>query len=81
MAKNKEDIQYATAQSKLSEDEAIRVRYKHGTPVEGGKIADSEPVDPFASAKNVRKGKDQPASAATGEQEEMHRNVKDITEG
>lgn len=81
MAKNKDDIHYATAQAKLSEDEAIRVRYKHGTPLEGGKIADSEPVDLFSSAQNVGKGKDKPASAVTGDQTQMERNVKDITTG
>ncbi|VVA97438.1 unnamed protein product [Arabis nemorensis] len=81
MAKNKDDIHYATAQAKLSEDEPIRVRYKHGTPLEGGKIAESEPVDLFSSAQNVEKGKDQPSSAATGDQTQIHRNVKDITTG
>nr|CAN64204.1 hypothetical protein VITISV_007158 [Vitis vinifera] len=44
---------YATAQAKLSEDEALRVRYKSGTPLEGGKIAESEPVDLFSSARNI----------------------------
>lgn len=53
MAKSKDDIKYATAQAKLSEDEALRIRYKHGTPLEGGKIADSEPVDVFSSAQRV----------------------------
>ncbi|CBI25650.3 hypothetical protein VitviT2T_024588 [Vitis vinifera] len=53
MAKSKDDIKYATAQAKLSEDEALRVRYKSGTPLEGGKIAESEPVDLFSSARNI----------------------------
>ncbi|EEF48829.1 SEED MATURATION PROTEIN 1 [Ricinus communis] len=53
MAKSKDDIKYGTAQAKLSDDEAVRVRYKHGTPLEGGKIADSEPVDLFSSAHNI----------------------------
>ncbi|KAF5730802.1 hypothetical protein HS088_TW19G00402 [Tripterygium wilfordii] len=53
MAKSKEDIRYATAQAKLSEDEALRVRYKHGTPLEGGKIADSRPLDLFSGAHNI----------------------------
>ncbi|CAA7016282.1 unnamed protein product [Microthlaspi erraticum] len=78
MAKNKDDIEYATAQAKLSEDEPIRVRYKHGTPLEGGKIAESEPVDLLSSAKGVEKGKEQSTSAATGDQTQMHRDVKDI---
>ncbi|KAJ4726624.1 Seed maturation protein [Melia azedarach] len=53
MAKSKEDIKYGTAQARLSEDEAVRVKYVHGTPLEGGKIADSEPVDLFSSAHNI----------------------------
>ncbi|KAK7324383.1 hypothetical protein VNO77_27918 [Canavalia gladiata] len=55
MAKSKDDITYGTAQAKLSEDEALRVAYKHGTPLEAGKIADSEPVDLFSSAHNISK--------------------------
>ncbi|KAL9159881.1 hypothetical protein ABFS82_08G163400 [Erythranthe guttata] len=53
MAKSKEDIKYGTAQAKLSEDEVLRVRYKAGTPLEGGKITDSDPVDLFAGAHNL----------------------------
>ncbi|KAH7543880.1 hypothetical protein ACOSP7_031283 [Xanthoceras sorbifolium] len=55
MAKSKDDIKYGTAQAKLSEDEMLRVNYKHGTPLEGGKIADSEPVDIFSGAHNISK--------------------------
>lgn len=47
MAKSKDNITYGTAQAKLWEDEALRVAYKAGTPLEAGKIADSEPVDLF----------------------------------
>ncbi|KAI5341630.1 hypothetical protein L3X38_009505 [Prunus dulcis] len=47
MANSKDDIKYGTSQERLNEDEAVRVAYKHGTPLEGGKIADSEPVDLF----------------------------------
>ncbi|CAI9295339.1 unnamed protein product [Lactuca saligna] len=53
MAKSKDDIKYGTAQAKLSEDETLRVAYKSGTPLEGGKIADSEPVDLFSAAHNM----------------------------
>ena len=53
MAKSKEDIKYATAQAKLSEDEALRVAYKADTPLESGKIEDSQPVDPFSAAHNI----------------------------
>ncbi|KAF5179051.1 seed maturation protein [Thalictrum thalictroides] len=57
MAKSKEDIKYGTAQAKLSEDETLRVAYEHGTPIEAGKIADSEPIDLLASAHNISKAK------------------------
>ncbi|KAK2651279.1 hypothetical protein Ddye_018768 [Dipteronia dyeriana] len=53
MAKSKDDIKYGTAQAKLSEDEMLRVNYKHGTPLEAGKIADSQPVDLFSAAHNI----------------------------
>ena len=39
MAKSKEDMKHATAQAKATEDESLRVGYKHGTSLEGGKIA------------------------------------------
>ncbi|XP_042428601.1 SEED MATURATION PROTEIN 1 [Zingiber officinale] len=50
MAHSKKEIKYGTAQAKVSEDEAVRVAYKHGTPLETGKIADSCPVDLFVQA-------------------------------
>ncbi|XP_021906547.1 uncharacterized protein LOC110821125 [Carica papaya] len=59
MATSKDDIKYGTAQAKVSEDESLRVRYKHGTPLEGGKIADSEPVHLFSSAENIAKSTQQ----------------------
>ncbi|KAF7822497.1 seed maturation protein [Senna tora] len=55
MAKNKDDIKYGSSQARLSEDEAVRVAYKHGTPLEGGKIAESETIDMFSSARNISK--------------------------
>ncbi|KAK9278625.1 hypothetical protein L1049_028198 [Liquidambar formosana] len=58
MAKSKDDIKYGTAQAKLNEHEALRVRYKAGTPLEGGKIAESEPVDLFSSAHNISQTSD-----------------------
>lgn len=53
MARSKDDVKYGTAQAKMSEDEALRIRYKHGTPLEGGKIADSEPVNLFSAAQHL----------------------------
>lgn len=53
MAKRKEDIKHGRAQAKVSEDEALRVSYKAGTPLEGGKIAESETVDLFSNARNI----------------------------
>ncbi|CAA6660452.1 unnamed protein product [Spirodela intermedia] len=49
MAHRKEEVTYGAAQAKISEDESLRVAYKHGTPLEGGKIAESEPVSLFSS--------------------------------
>ncbi|KAL7186875.1 hypothetical protein ACSBR2_028564 [Camellia fascicularis] len=53
MAKSRDDIKYGTAQAKLSENEALPVRYKSGTPLEEGKIADSETGDLFSPAHNI----------------------------
>ncbi|XP_038900165.1 LOW QUALITY PROTEIN: uncharacterized protein LOC120087290 [Benincasa hispida] len=53
MAKSKDDIAYGAAQAKLSEDEALRVAYKHGTPLESGKISESDTIDLFSSAHNI----------------------------
>ncbi|PHT44308.1 hypothetical protein CQW23_18333 [Capsicum baccatum] len=55
MAKSKDDVSFGigTAQARLSEDDALRIRYKAGTPLEGGKIADSQPVDLFPSAHSI----------------------------
>nr|GMC61397.1 seed maturation protein [Ipomoea batatas] len=39
----------------MSEDDALRVRYKGGDPLEGGKIAESEPVELFSAAHNIEK--------------------------
>ncbi|KAL4352941.1 hypothetical protein GQ457_06G039280 [Hibiscus cannabinus] len=53
MAQSKEDIKHARAQAKQSEDESLRVAYKHGTPLEAGKIAESSPVDLFSAAHRI----------------------------
>ena len=59
LANSKDDMKFGTSQARLNEDEAVRVAYKHGTPLEGGKIADSEPVDLFSSAHNIPKAQAQ----------------------
>nr|XP_019704019.1 uncharacterized protein LOC109505524 [Elaeis guineensis] len=66
MAQSKDDIKFGVAQAKLSEDEMLRMRYKHGTPLEGGKVAESEPVDLFADARRIA-GKKDDASRGEGE--------------
>lgn len=74
MAKSKEDIKYGTAQAKQNEEEALRVRYKAGTPLEGGRIAESETVDLFSAARNIpptthqqqQPSSDQAAGTGTG---------------
>jgi hypothetical protein len=53
MATSKEDIKHGTAQARLAEDDMVRTGYFNGTPLEGGKIADSDPVDLFAGARQV----------------------------
>lgn len=53
MATSKEEVKHGTAQARLSEDDMLRTGYFNGTPLEGGKIADSDPVDLFAEARHV----------------------------
>jgi hypothetical protein len=53
MATSKEDVKHGTAQARLTEDDMVRTGYFNGTPLEGGKIADSDPVDLFAGARHV----------------------------
>ncbi|KAG6607969.1 hypothetical protein SDJN03_01311, partial [Cucurbita argyrosperma subsp. sororia] len=64
MAKSKDDITYGAAQAKLSEDESLRIAYKHGTPLESGKIADAETVDLFSSAQNISQDRSAGRSSA-----------------
>ncbi|KAI5320662.1 hypothetical protein L3X38_040370 [Prunus dulcis] len=55
LANSKDDMKFGTSQARLNEDEAVRVAYKHGTPLEGGKIGDSEPVDLYSSPHHIPK--------------------------
>ncbi|KAF5457095.1 hypothetical protein F2P56_021226 [Juglans regia] len=73
MAKSKDDIKYGTAQARLNEDEAVRVSYKHGTPLEGGKIADSEPVDFFPSSRTISKATPTPNQCDSTNQPQQDR--------
>ncbi|KAK9674302.1 hypothetical protein RND81_12G224500 [Saponaria officinalis] len=73
MAKSKDDIKYGTAQTRLTEDDAVRVAYKAGTPLEAGKIANSEPVDLFSSAHNIEQPQAQGASDLGSAQPQMNR--------
>lgn len=77
MAKSKDDITYGTSQARLSEDEAVRVAYKHGTPLEGGKIAESEPVDIFSSAHNISKSCQNQTTASKTDQSQLQRDPDD----
>ncbi|CAN6545519.1 unnamed protein product [Malus baccata var. baccata] len=75
MSKSKDDIKYATSQARLDEDEAA---YKHGTPLEGGKIAESEPVDLFSSARNIPKAQPRDEDSSN-DQSQMQQHKPDLT--
>ncbi|KAK7401672.1 hypothetical protein VNO78_13336 [Psophocarpus tetragonolobus] len=81
MAKSKEDIKFGTAQARVSEDEALRVAYVNGTPLEAGKIADSQQVDMFSSAHNMPKSGQTTtdSNSANHDQSQMHQ--RDTQEG
>lgn len=63
MAKNKDDMKHGTARARLTEDDATRVAYVASTPLEGGFIAESEPIDMFSAAHNIEKAQSQGGSA------------------
>lgn len=82
MATSKDDIKAATAQAKQSEDESLRVAYKHDTPLEGGKIAESCPVDLFSGAHHISTTASQSQSQSNHETEstgKMPTNAADST--
>ncbi|PHU13247.1 hypothetical protein BC332_20177 [Capsicum chinense] len=60
MAKSKDDVSFGTAQARLSEDDALRIRY--------GKIADSQPVDLFPSAHRGKIADSQPVELSSSAQ-------------
>ncbi|KAM1591995.1 hypothetical protein FF1_035876 [Malus domestica] len=78
MSKSKGDIKYATSQARLDEDEAVRTAYKHGTPLEGGKIAESEPVDLFSSARNIPKAQPRDEDSSN-DRSQMQQHKPDLT--
>uniref|UniRef100_A0A0D9X3G7 Uncharacterized protein n=1 Tax=Leersia perrieri TaxID=77586 RepID=A0A0D9X3G7_9ORYZ len=50
----KEALPHGRAQTKVKgDDEILRTGFINGTPLEAGKIADSQPVDFFAQARRV----------------------------
>jgi hypothetical protein len=54
MAHSKREIKPGRAHTKVAgDDEMLRTGFFDGTPLEGGKIADSQPVDLFAAARRV----------------------------
>jgi hypothetical protein len=54
MAHSKREIKPGRAYTKVvGDDEMLRTGFYDGTPLEGGKIADSQPVDLFAAAYRV----------------------------
>lgn len=57
-------MEHGRAQARLSDDDMLRTGYVGETPLEGGKIADSEPVDLF----NVQPQQQQ--QAIRGEEED-----------
>ncbi|KMS98031.1 hypothetical protein BVRB_4g096250 [Beta vulgaris subsp. vulgaris] len=81
MATSKEDLKYGTAQARLREDDATRVAYKAGTPLEGGKIAESEPVDFFSAAHNIDKAQSQGADQLGSAQPQSKRDENEADQG
>ncbi|CAL5009195.1 unnamed protein product [Urochloa decumbens] len=54
MAQSERRMAHGRAQAKVAgDDEMLRTGFHNGTPLEAGKIADSQPVDLFAPAHRV----------------------------
>ena len=54
MATSKKEVKHGTAQAKVNgDDEMLRTGFINGTPLEAGKVADSQPVDLFDQARRV----------------------------
>uniref|UniRef100_A0A0E0EGU0 Uncharacterized protein n=1 Tax=Oryza meridionalis TaxID=40149 RepID=A0A0E0EGU0_9ORYZ len=54
MATSKKEVRHGTAQAKVKgDDEMLRTGFFNGTPLEAGKVADSQPVDLFDQARRV----------------------------
>ncbi|KAI4972326.1 hypothetical protein ZWY2020_003255 [Hordeum vulgare] len=70
MATSKEDIKHGTAQARLTVDDELRTGYFNGSPLEGGKIADSDPVDLFAQARHVADASSQQQQRDLGKEED-----------
>ncbi|KAL6658705.1 hypothetical protein ACP70R_002745 [Stipagrostis hirtigluma subsp. patula] len=63
------DMEHGAARTKVAgDDEMLRTGYHHGTPLEAGKIADSQPVDLFAPATRLAG-----AAPAQQQQQQMRR--------
>lgn len=54
MAQSERRMKHGTAQTKVAgDDEMLRTGFHNGTPLEAGKVADSQPVDLFAPAHRI----------------------------
>ncbi|KAG0522070.1 hypothetical protein BDA96_07G005200 [Sorghum bicolor] len=71
MAHSKREIKPGRAHTKVAgDDEMLRTGFYDGTPLEGGKIADSKPVDLFAAARRVADQAVDPDSQQQQQQQE-----------
>jgi hypothetical protein len=71
----RETIKPGRAHTKVAgDDEMLRTGFYDGTPLEGGKIADSQPVDLFAAARRVA---DAPDSQSSQQQQQKEQQAAD----
>ncbi|RLM61940.1 uncharacterized protein C2845_PM14G00370 [Panicum miliaceum] len=65
MAQSERRMKHGTAQTKVAgDDEMLRTGFHNGTPLEAGKIADSQPVDLFAPLPSQQQQQQQEADEA-----------------
>ncbi|KAK3122505.1 hypothetical protein QOZ80_8AG0614530 [Eleusine coracana subsp. coracana] len=70
MSMKRDEMAHGTARTKVAgDDEMLRTGFYNGSPIEAGKIADSEPVDLFAPARGIAHAQ----AAAEQQQQQMRR--------
>ncbi|OEL27356.1 hypothetical protein BAE44_0011625 [Dichanthelium oligosanthes] len=79
--REREILKHGTGRTKVAgDDEMLRTGFHNGTPLEAGKIADSQPLDLFAPAHHLAND-DAPSSKQQQQQTRPHHHQEAADEG